>query len=344
MNNSKINIGIIGCGHWGPNFVRNFSQLPDARVTSVCDINAQRLGHIKHLYPKVGTSTDYHNILNDHKVDAVVVATPAVTHYRFTKELILSNKHILVEKPIAMSVAEAEELIELSAKKKRILMVGHTFLYNPAVNKMKEYVEAGELGRVYYLHSRRTNLGPLRQDVSAMWDLAPHDISIFSYLLNMSPVEVIARGQCYLQKDKEDVAFITLVYPKNIIANIHVSWLDPRKVREITVVGNKKMLVFDDLSSNEPVRLYDKRVMKRKYKQDYDSFKEFQMLIQEGEVTIPKFKMDEPMRVECKSFLECIQNNKYPISDGENGLDVLKVLIAIQESMHKKGEVIPIKR
>lgn len=337
-----VKIGIIGCGHWGPNFVRNFSQMPHVKVSSVCDINPQRLHHIKQLYPAIKTFTNYRYILNDSDIDAVVIATPAVTHYTLTKELLLNNKHILVEKPIAMNIAEAEELIRLSIKKRRILMVGHTFMYNPAVKKIKEYIEKGEVGRVFYLHSRRTNLGPLRRDVSAMWDLAPHDISIFSYLLNANPIEVIARGQYYLQRDKEDVAFINLIYPKNIIANIHVSWLDPRKVREITVVGSKKMVIFDDLNLNEPVRLYDKRVMKKKYKQDYDSFEEFQMLIQEGEVIIPVVKIEEPLKIECRDFLECINENKNPLSDGGSGLNILKVLIAIQESLEKKGEAVSI--
>ncbi len=335
----KIRIGIIGCGHWGPNFVRNFTQLSKAKVCVVCDINLQKLGHIRKLYPSISTSAHYESMLNNHNIDAVIIATPASTHYNLTKDSLLKDKHVLVEKPLAMKVDEAEELIELAKKKKRILMVGHTFIFNPAVNKIKTYIKKKELGRIYYLHSRRTNLGPLRQDVSAMWDLAPHDISIFSYLLDTKPVEVVAQGQDYLQKDKEDIAFITLIYPKKVIAHIHVSWLDPRKVREITIVGSKKMVIFDDLNLSEAVRLYDKRVMKKKYKQDYDTFKEFQMIINEGKIEIPKVKMDEPLRIECNHFLECIHNAKNPLSDGISGLNVLKVLVAIQHSLRNRVTV-----
>ncbi len=334
----KINIGIIGCGHWGPNFIRNFSQLPGSRVWGVCDLDRKKLNHIRRLYPRVKTFADYKKILDSVYVDAVVISTPAITHYALTKEALNKGKHVLVEKPMSLNIKEAQELIVLSRDKKRILMVGHTFLYNSGINKLKELIKNKTLGRVYYLHSKRTNLGPLRKDVSAMWDLAPHDIAIFCYLLDEMPLEIIARGQDYLQKGKEDITFITLTYPDKIIVNIHVSWLDPRKVREITVVGSKKMAVFDDLNTNEPVRLYDKRVIMKKYKHDYDSFKEFQMLIREGEVIIPKISLEEPLKSECRNFLECVQKNAVPLSDGVNGLRVLRILTAIQESLDKKGK------
>lgn len=339
--NSKINIGIIGCGHWGPNFVRNFSQIPNAFVRGVCDLDKRKLKHIKQLYPLVKVFTDYKRILDDRVIDAVVISTPAITHYKLTKEALDKGKHVLVEKPIALVVNEAEELIELSKNTGRVLMIGHTFLYNQAVNKIKDVIRKKELGRIYYLHSKRTNLGPLRKDVSAMWDLASHDISIFHYLLETNPVEVIARGQDYLQKGKEDVSFITLTYPKGVIANIHVSWLDPRKVREITIVGSKKMLVFDDLNFFEPIRIYDKRVTKRRCKQDYDTFEQFQMLIREGQVITPRIKVEEPLKVECIHFLECVMDGKAPITGGRNGLDILKVLTTVQKSLDKDGEAIP---
>ncbi len=337
---SKINIGIIGCGHWGPNFVRNFSQMADTCVWGVCDLDAKKTAHIKQLYPSLRIFGDHKNMLEDAAVNAVVISTPAATHYNLAKEALSKGKHVLVEKPVALVIDQAEELVKLAKEARRILMVGHTFLYNPAINKINDIIKSKELGKIYYLHSKRTNLGPLRKDVSAMWDLAPHDISIFNYLLQTKPVKVIARGQDYLQKGKEDVAFITLTYPKKIIANIHVSWLDPRKVREITIVGSKKMLVFDDLNLAEPIRIYDKRVMKKKYKQDYDTFKEFQMLIRDGEVTIPKVKTEEPLKIECRHFLECIKNGKVPLTEGRNGADVLKVLIKIQESIDKNGKPI----
>lgn len=339
-----VKFGVIGCGHWGPNFVRNLSQLPGASVWGACDIDRHRLKHIKAVYPFVEAFTDYKKILDNWTVDAVVISTPAKTHYHLAKEALKKRKHVLVEKPISLDLGHAEELIDLAKRMKRILMVGHTFMYNHAVRKVREIIKGGRLGRVYYLHSKRTNLGPLRNDVSAMGDLAPHDISIFSYILGAHPTAVTARGQYYLQRGKEDVTFITLNYPKKIMANIHVSWLDPRKVREITVVGSKRMVVFDDLNRDEPVKLYDKKVVRKRYESDYNTFKEFQMLIKEKGVTVPKVKAEEPMKVECKHFLKCIHSNKIPLSDGTNGLSVLKTLIAIQESIDKKGKCVRVDR
>lgn len=337
-----VNLGIIGCGHWGPNFVRNFSHLPGAHVCEVSDLNIERLMHIKRLYPSVKISQDYERLLGDDKLDAIIIATPAVTHYKIAKECLHKNKHVLVEKPIALKVNEAEELIRLSQKRKRVLMVGHTFLYNPAINKMQKLIKKGELGRIYYFYSTRTNLGPLRTDINAMWDLAPHDISIFSYLLDSEPYQVAARGGVYLQENMQDVAFITLNYPNKVVAHIHVSWLDPRKIRTITMVGDQKMVVFNDLDNKEPIRVYDKRVMKKRHPYDYDTFEEFKMIIQEREVAIPRIKMIEPLKDECHHFLDCIVKNKVPLTDGNNGLKVLKVLIAIQRSLNKDGKIVPV--
>ena len=340
MKNKKINIGIIGCGHWGPNYVRNFSNIDNCNVKIVCDLSQQHLKIVKNRYHKIETTTDYKKILNNDKVDAVVISTPAITHYVLIKEALSKSKHILVEKPFVTNVRDAEELINLSKRTNRVLMVAHTFLYNLAIRSLKRYLQNRTLGRVYYLHSKRTNLGPLRQDVSATWDLAPHDISIFSFLLNAKPIEVIARAGDYLQKGKEDVSFITLLYPNNIIANIHVSWLDPRKVREITVVGSKKMALFNDLESKEPIRIYDKRVMKKRYKYDYSSFREFQMIIKEKSVDVPKIKIQEPLLIQCRHFIDCICSNRRPLTDAANGLDVVRVLCAINESIDNKGKAV----
>ena len=335
-----INIGIIGCGHWGPNFIRNFSEIEGTYVKYVCDLHKHRLSHIKTLFPGLSTTHDYLKILKDKDIEAVVIATPSFTHYKLAKKALSYNKHILVEKPIALNIKEAKELTDMAKDKKRVLLVGHTFMYNPAINKIREIIKKGKLGKIYYLHSKRTNLGPLRQDVSAMWDLAPHDISIFSYLLDAKPIEVIAKGQDYLQKSKEDVAFITLTYPKRIIANIHVSWLDPRKVRETTIVGTRKMLLFDDLHQKEPIKIYDKRVMKKKYKYDYDTFREFQMIIKDGEkLEAPKIKPEEPLKIECRHFLRCIHSGLSPLTGGENGCEVVKVLQAVQKSLKENGSV-----
>lgn len=336
----KINIGIIGCGHWGPNYVRNFSLMPQANVCRVSDLNSERLAHIKQLYPAVKITKDYKKINSDPSINAVVIATPTVTHYNIARECLHSGKHILVEKPLSVNLKDAAELVELAEKKKRILMVGHTFEYNPAINKMKEFIKNGSLGKVYYLYSTRTNLGPLRSDVNALWDLAPHDISIFSYLLGCQPVRVSAHGAGFLQKGIEDIVFITLYYPQNMIVGIHVSWLNPRKVREITAVGSKRMLVFDDLNSASPICLYNKGVIRKPYSLPYyNTFREFKLIIREGKVTIPKIKMKEPLQIECRHFLDCVMHGQEPQSNGRVGLDVVRVLEAIQSSLKDNGRI-----
>jgi predicted dehydrogenase len=332
-----ITIAVIGCGHWGPNFVRNFTRLPGSAVLEVCDSDTKKLRHIKSLYPSVKTQPDYRGVLRNKRIDAVVIATPAATHYQLAREALACGKHVLLEKPIALGLREAENLVAISKRRNKVLMVGHTFLYHPAIRTMKKIIDKQELGSLYYLHAKRTNLGPLRKDVSAMWDLAPHDISIFNYLIGSTPIQAVARGQDYLQKKTIDVAFITLTYPHNIIANIHVSWLDPRKVREVTVVGSRKMLVFDDLSQDAPIRMYDKRVMKKKYGQDYTSFEEFQMIIHEGLVTNPVFKTEEPLKVECEHFLSCVKTGELPLTCGEHARTILKTLLAAQQSLDKNG-------
>lgn len=333
----KINLGIIGCGHWGPNFIRNFNQIKGVFVKYACDLNPDRLSHTKKLYPTIITTQDYLRILKDKDIYAVVISTPANTHYRLAKESLLYNKDTLVEKPIATDINKAEELINIAKDNNRILMVGHTFKFNLGIRKLKWLIDNNKLGKIYYIYSSRTNLGPLRKDINAMWDLAPHDISIFNYLLNTTPLSVIARGEKYLSHNLEDICFITLTFPNKVLAHIHVSWLDPKKVREIVVVGSKKMAIFDDLNMQAPISVYDKSVMRKRFKQDYDSFEEFQMIIRNGKVAMPKIKKEEPLRVECRHFIECIRKNKTPLTDGKDGLEVLKILVAIQHSLSKAG-------
>ncbi len=335
-----INIGVIGCGHWGPNFVRNFSEIKGVSVKYTCDLNSDRLSHIKKLYSYMTTTQDHLQILKDKDIDAVVIATPAHSHFKLAEESLLYNKHILIEKPIATNVENAKELISIAKRKKRILMVGHTFKFNPGINKLKSLIKTRQLGKIYYIYSRRTNLGPLRKDVNAMWDLTPHDISIISYLLDNQPMDVTARGKKFLEHDLEDVVFMTLNYPKNVFAHIHVSWLDPRKVREITIVGDKKMVVFDDLNMEHPVKVYDKSVVKKYFRQDYDSFEEFQMIIKNGITFTPKVQIREPLKVECQHFIECVKKNRVPITDGRDGLAVLKVMVALEKSLKKDGTLV----
>lgn len=333
----KINIGIIGCGYWGPNFVRNFNSMGNVNVLYASDLHQNRLDHINELYPHIKTTQNYNKILNDKNIDAVIISTPAVTHYKLTRDALICEKHVLVEKPIAYEMNQAKELINLAEFKKKILMVGHTFKFNPGVNKLKWLIQNNKLGKIYYIYSRRTNLGPLRKDVNALWDLAPHDISILNYILGKFPVAVSARGEKFLAHNLEDVCFATLDYPDHILAHVQVSWLDPKKTREIVIVGSRRMAVFDDLNSETPVIVYDKSVMENKFRQNYDTFEEFQMIINNGKARALRVKQQEPLKVECRHFVECIRRQRPALTDGKDGMEVLKVLIGMQHSLEHKG-------
>lgn len=337
-------LGVIGCGYWGPNFIRNFSLAKGARVKYACDLDPKRLSHIQELYPRVQPVREYARVLSDEEADAVVVSTPAQSHYCIARQALEHGKHVLVEKPIATDVESAKRLIELARKKRRVLMVGHTFKFNAGVRKLKSLIDGGALGRICYAYSRRTNLGPLRKDVNAMWDLAPHDISIISYLLGSQPLDVTARGKKFLEHNLEDVAFMTLSYPGNIFVHVHVSWLDPRKVREIIVVGDRRMAVFDDLDTREPVKVYDKAVVRKRFGRHYDSFREFRMIIKSGKTFTPKVRFQEPLKVECAHFLECVRSGSTPLTDGRDGLAVLRVMSALQDSLEKDGVPVKVRR
>ena len=328
----KIQIGVIGCGHWGPNHIRNFSSMEQSEVPICCDTNKDRLETIKKMLPSIEATTELHDVLSRDDITAVVVSTPVGSHYSIVKEALSAGKDVLCEKPMTMTVKESEELIDLAKKNDKILMVGHVFLYNMGIRRIKKYITSGELGRIHYIHCTRTNLGPIREDVNAVYDLASHDISICSYLLDANPIDVTAKGGIFLQHKVEDVAFVSLEYPENILANIHVSWLDPRKIRHLTVVGDKKMVFWDDLNAAEPIRLYDKGVIQEPY---YTDFGEFQLLPREGDVVSPKIKMMEPLKVQAAHFLECVQERKAPISDGQNGLEVVRVLNLIDANITK---------
>lgn len=341
----KINIAIIGCGHWGPNFIRNFSQMPGVRVAGICDYSSDRLAHFKALYGKgLQSYSNYRSLLNKNDLDAVIVSTPATTHYKITKDALEAGKHVLVEKPLSTNSRDAEELVRVADKSRKIMMVGHTFLFNPAVNKIREILQKRQLGKIYYIHSRRTNLGPLRKDVDAIWDLSPHDISIINYLLDGLPVEVSAQSQRFLSHSLDDVGFITLKYPKDILAHIHVSWLDPKKIRETTIIGSKKMLVYDDISVEEPIRVYDKKVMRKKYEKAYNSFEEFQLIIRDGRMSVPKVKAEEPLKKECQHFIDCVREDRRPLSDSYEGLNIVRILEEIDKSSSEaRGNGVKIK-
>ncbi len=336
-----INVGIIGCGHWGPNHIRIFSQITNSQAFICADISKERLNKIKELYPSIKTTTDYKEIIANPEVNAVCIASPTDTHYKITKEALLNGKHVLCEKPLTLRFQECEELKELAQKKNLVLMVGHVFVFNAGIVWLKQYIKSGELGQIHYAHSTRTNLGPFRYDVNALWDLAPHDISIFNFLFDACPVSVSARGQKCLGTQLEDLAFATLDYPDNIIANLHVSWIDPKKIREITIVGDKKMVVWDDLDSLGPIKVYDKHV--EKTTTFYETYGEFQLLSREGSITIPKISAGEPLKSQGQHFIECVLKNKdSELANAQKAIDVVKTLQAVQQSIDKKGECVKI--
>lgn len=334
-----INIGIIGCGQWGPNHVRNFSQLSGSRALMCADLNGKRLKAMKETFRNIYPTHDHREILRHPKINAVVISTPTKTHYSLVKESLLAGKDVLCEKPLCTSLSEARVLIKLAKRLRRILMVGHVFLFNPGIRYLHEAIRNHSCGRLYYMHSQRTNLGPFRTDVNAVWDLATHDISIFNYLLKTDPLEVSARGGKFLQKKIEDVAFISLFYPGNVFVNIHVSWLDPRKVRQITVVGDKKMIIWDDLDNVGPIKCYDRKVIPHYY---YQTFGEFYLLAKEGNILIPKIDLSEPLKTQDSHFLDCIRSRRQPLTHAQSGLKVVKVLEAIQKSLRRKGQSVRI--
>lgn len=335
-----VNIGQIGIGMWGRNLLRNFANLPDCRVKVCCDQNAGALESIKSLYNhKIKVTCEFNDLLSDKSIDAIVVATLPETHAEFSIKALSCGKHVFVEKPLALSVKDAKEMIKAAKVNKRFLMVGHLLLYHPAVRKLKSYIDEGHLGDIHYLYSTRVNLGQVREIENALWSLTAHDISVAIYLLNQDPVEISVTGNAYLRKNIQDVVFVTLSFRNNIIAHIHASWLDPHKVRKFTVVGSKKMAVFDDMESSEKIRLYDKGYDWQKNYGNYETF----LTLREGDIHIPKIDMVEPLKLECRHFIDCVMNKKRPFTDGENGLSVLKALKAAQESLELNGKPVKIK-
>ena len=334
-----LTVAVIGCGYWGPNFIRNFTQFPSVRMKTAVDLNKERLRHISQLYPSVHTTTNLDEVVDDSEIDAVLVATPVSSHHPITKRCLLAGKHVLVEKPMAASVAEAEELKTLAEDRGLTLMAGHTFLYTAAVNKMKELISSGELGHIYYISTTRVNLGLFQEDINVIWDLAPHDVSILNYVLDSEPETVGAQGQSYIQSGIEDVAFLHLTYPGDIIAHTHVSWLNPDKIRRTVVVGSKKMLVYDDVSMQEKIRVFDKGVTVQPH---YDTFGEFQLSYRFGDIYTPRLDDNEPLKNECQHFVQCITKREKPRSNGEAGLAVVRVMERACESIKLNGKQIPL--
>jgi predicted dehydrogenase len=338
---STVRVGVIGFGQWGPNHVRNFSMLENCEVVRLCDAADARLKAAQKLFRGVQTTRNAADITGATDIDAVVVATPTGSHFALVKAALEAGKDVLCEKPLARTSAECRELMDLAAAKGRILMVGHVFLYNSGVLHLKVDLDRGELGRIYYMDAVRTNLGPVRSDVGAIFDLASHDISIFNFLLGSQPVEVSATGNSVLQKGVEDVGFLTLYYPSGIVCHAHISWLNPRKVRQLTVVGDHKMAVWDDMNNLEPIRYYDKGVTA----DHYASFGEFHMILRDGQITIPKVKLSEPLMQQDSAFADCVRTRRQPASDGRMGLAVVCAMEAALESLKNHGraaKVVPL--
>jgi predicted dehydrogenase len=334
-----VTLGQVGLGYWGPNLLRNFNGLAQARVKVCCDLDEAALRRVAGQYPGLQTTADYGELLSDSEVEAVVVTAPTPAHYELAKAALLTGRHVFVEKPIALAVDEAEDLAALAEARGRVLMVGHLLMYHPAVARLKQMVDGGELGEVYYLYASRLNLGQVRRSENAMWSLAPHDISVALYLLGEEPEAVAAQGLTYLQPGIPDTVFLTLRFASGRAAHIHVSWLDPHKVRRITVVGSQKMAVFDDVDSTEKLRIYDKGVQRPAYDSYGDS-----LSLRFGDIHIPRIDMREPLRLECQHFIDCIVNGQTPLSDGRNGIQVLRVLEAGQQSLEMGGEPVVLVR
>ena len=336
-----VRIGIVGFGAWGPNHARNLNVQEGCRVVQIADVSETRLTQARKQYPDVDITTDAETVIEGSGNDAVVIATPLGSHHNLVRRALLADKHVLCEKPLTRTSEEAKELIEIAASKRLVLMVGHVFMFNPGALFLKEEIARGELGRIYYVDLVRTNLGPIRQDVGAIYDLASHDISICNFLLEAQPSEVACNAAFYLQRDREDVAFLTLYYPNQVVANIHVSWLDPRKVRQVTVVGNSKMALWDDINTTEPLRLYDKGVAAERA---YNTFGEFHMVLRDGNIVIPKVRMFEPLTREAHHFVSCVRERRPPICDGHTGLAVVRVLETALESLKNGGRITAVPR
>jgi predicted dehydrogenase len=333
-----VGIAVVGAGYWGPNLIRNFAAV--GKLVAVVDRDQARLDKQRSLYPGLHFTADLQEVLENEAVQGVALATPADSHYDLAKKVLQAGKSVFVEKPLAQTVAECQDLIDLADERGVVLMVGHTFEFNAAVQYVEKCIEQNELGQIYYIYSQRLNLGVVRSDINALWNLAPHDISIALRWLKKMPVRVDARGYTYLQPGIEDVVYLNMEFEDGVAVHVHVSWLDPGKVRRMTVVGSEKMIVYDDASTEAKIQLYDKGIDRRGLDGslgDFDSFGKFQLIQRAGDVLIPRIDFAEPLRSECQHFVECVAEGKKPLTDGENGLRVVKVLEAASRSLAAGG-------
>ena len=339
-----VGLGIVGCGYWGPNLVRNFLALPGVEVISLCDQDIQRAEALNKRFGGSARVTDnYDELIDDPDIRAVIIATPIASHYILAKRALMAGKHAFVEKPLTAVATEAQELISLADEMALVLMVGHVFIYNAAVQWVKRFIDSGELGRIFYVQSTRVNLGRIQQTTNPLWSFAPHDISILNYWFDSGPKQITTRGFSFLNKGVEDVIYMTLEYPGNIGAALHLGWLEPRKVRQMTVVGSRKMLIYDDVSLDSKIQVYDKGVQGLdEFLEAPHSYAEFSFDLRKGDVRIPHLNFSEPLRTECTHFIECIEKGGRPVTDGENGLSVVRVLEAAELSLRRNGAPIDI--
>lgn len=332
-----VNIGIVGSGYWGPKHIRVCHELREVTPTSVCDLDETRLEQVQMQYPNIHGFTDYEKFLEDN-MDAVIIATPVNTHYQLAKDALLKGKHVLIEKPMTSSSQDALDLIQIAEKQNLVLMAGHTYEYHPAVDFLRDLVDNGELGDIYSIDASRLNLGLFRTDVNVIWDLAPHDISIILSLMKEDPVAVCARGTHHVDGRTHDIAYLEIMFPSGAMGHVHVSWLHPRKIRQTTIVGSQKMAVYDDVSENEKIHIYDKGLTVSKEMNGNSKFSAWPPNYRYGDVVIPFVSNAEPLKLECSHFINCINEGKLPRSDGWAGLKVTSILEAADKSLANGGQ------
>jgi len=339
MSTEKIVLAQIGCGYWGPNLVRNFSSLADCWVKYVVDSSAERRTFVESNFPRTKAVESVSVVLNDPEVNAVIIATPAGTHFQIARDALLAGKHIFVEKPLATKASEVDVLAALAKEQKLVVMAGHTFIYNAAVRYVKKLIQAGDLGDIRYIYSQRLNLGRIRSDIDALWNFAPHDISIIQYWLgDPEPLSVHRSGMDFMQNGVEDVVFLNLTYPDKIMANVHVSWLDPQKVRKIIIVGSRKMVVYDDIADDK-IAIYDKGIDKKAIlgqNMDFDSLRQVQFNYRSGDILLPQVKFTEPLKAEAEHYIDCIRNGREPLTGIVHARAVVSILERAQQTAASK--------
>jgi predicted dehydrogenase len=330
-------VAVVGYGYWGPNLVRNFVETSDCRVAAICDASPQRLASVERRYPGVATTADFADLLVDPSIDAIALATPVHTHAALARRALEAGKHVLVEKPMTTCPREAEELVELAERHRRTLMVDHTFVYTGAVRRIKQLIDTGEIGRLYYYDSVRVNLGLIQHDVSVIWDLAAHDVSIMDYLIPAAPRAVSAVGAAHLPGQMADVAYLTVLFDNNLLAHFHVNWLSPVKLRQVLIGGDRRMVLYDDIQPTEKVKVYDRGIS---WSEDPNEARhEALVSYRSGDVHAPKLDPTEALRTECEHFIECVRSGRTPISDGRAGLRTVRILAAAQRSLANGGRL-----